>query len=423
MNRGIIYFLLFLFFASQCVASDPPDGENAVSEKVAKSKGEIKLVEENINYLNFISQRSNKLLDSIYCLKTKYSIESKVSAYDAANNDSLIKTRLKHLSEKTEIPLVYNESVKNYIKAYAISNPKKIGRILGEMEYYFPIFDYYLSKYELPPELKYLAAVESALDPTAVSKSGAVGLWQFLPGTAGLFDLEINSWVDERRDVFKSTDAACRYLEYLFRIYQDWEFALASYNGGPGAVSKAIGRSDGDSDYWGLRKYMSIQMQNYVPAFIAMNYVIAYHEDFSIKVEAPLYSHYKVDTIMVFKKVSFSQISKSIDLDVLYLKYLNPRYRKSVIPASKNGSVLVLPTDLLIEFVLSQNEIFNSEEFKQKEKKEISKLNLISYKVNKGESLHKIAIKFQCTIEDIMLWNNLSINHVLKYGETLKIYH
>jgi membrane-bound lytic murein transglycosylase D len=167
---------------------------------------------------------------------------------------------------------------------------------------------------------------------------------------------------------------------------------------------------------------MSTQMQNYVPAFIAMNYVIAYYEDFGIKVESPLYSHYQVDTIMVFEKVEFSQISKSIDLDVKHLKYLNPRYRKSIIPASENGSVLVLPTDLLIEFVISQNEIFNSKEFKQKEKKEISKLNLISYKVNKGESLHKIAIKYKCTIEDIMLWNNLSINHVLKYGETLKIY-
>jgi membrane-bound lytic murein transglycosylase D len=319
--------------------------------------------------------------------------------------------------------LDFNPIVKRYIKAYAIDNAEKISRILGEMQYFFPVFENYLNRYNLPPELKYLAAVESALDPNAVSKSGAVGLWQFLPGTAGLFDLEINAWVDERRDIYKSTDAACKYLEYLYRLYDDWHLVLASYNGGPGAVKKAIARANGQTNYWEISPFITTEMQNYVPAFIAMNYVIAYHEDFGIKPAIPLFSYFETDTIMVYKQLDFDKISNILPIEKEQIQYLNPIYRKSIIPSSEKSMPLVLPVNLLIDFIINIEEIYNTDIENDTEPiNNILEKQKIIVDIVSGDSFHKLAIRYKCTIDDILRWNNLSEGHLLKVGEKMIIY-
>ena len=378
------------------------------------------IFDSNSLYFEQVSQRPVDVLDSIIFTKSRNALYPVYTANDAANNDSLIQARLRFLSEKMEIPLDYNEYVKKYIHAYALENPDKISRILGEQFYYFPVFENYFGKYNLPPELKYLAAVESALDPFAVSKSGAVGLWQFLPGTAGLFDLEINAYIDQRRDVYLSTDAACRYIEYLYRIYGDWHLTLASYNGGPGAVQKAIARSGGERDYWKLRKHITGQMQNYVPAFIAMAYVMNYYHDFGIVPEVPKYSHFHVDTLMVYEAIDFGQISENLQLSVETLHYLNPVYRKHEIPESQAGHILVLPSEFVIEFILAFETIRQTP--KLEESREIQSTEKIKIKVKPGDSLHKLAIRYSCTIDDILKWNSISRDYQLRAGETLIIF-
>ena len=372
------------------------------------------------NNLEEIIKRSEYLIDSIEEQKRIESLAT-ASAKDAANNDSLIKARLDLIGESCSIKMDYTPAVKHYIHAYAIRNSDKVSRLLGRLEFYYPIFEEYLNRYNLPVELKHLAAVESALIPTAISKSGAVGLWQFLPGTAGLFDLKINSVVDERRDIHMSTEAACKYLEYLYRIYQDWHLALASYNGGPGAVKKAIAKAGGNTNYWEIRPLMTNQMQNYVPAFIAMNYVLRYYKDFGITPTIPTVSYHDTDTLMIYKPVQFKQISSVIPISVETIEQLNPTYRKSEIPETKDGSILILPKRCIIEFIINEEKILAQETEAPRELgAKVGEKKLI--KVKYGDSLHKLAIRYGCTLDDIMIWNNLKQNHQLLAGEELIVY-
>ncbi|HKK67119.1 MAG TPA: lytic transglycosylase domain-containing protein, partial [Bacteroidales bacterium] len=279
-----------------------PDGDEDASEH--KNKQSYHITEHRGKHLGvMVWQHQSRTNALIAARLSDNNTDSQFSAEEAANNDSLIRTRLEKLSERREIPMSFTPAVKSYIRKYAIENPEKVSAILGRSAYYYPIFDHYLHTHGLPPEIKHLAAVESALDPNAVSSSGAVGLWQFLPGSAGLFDLRMDAWLDERRDVYKSTEAACEYVSYLYRIFNDWHLALAAYNGGPGAVEKAIARAGGETNYWKLRPHMSKQMKIYVPAFIAMNYVLAYHKDFGIEAAVPSVHYHQTDTVHVTQKV------------------------------------------------------------------------------------------------------------------------
>ncbi|MGC9330252.1 MAG: transglycosylase SLT domain-containing protein [Bacteroidales bacterium] len=348
--------------------------------------------------------------------------EKAFSAYEASHNDSLIISRLEKLSRRTEIPLTYHPSVKAYIQAYGLRNPQKISRILGRSAFYYPIFDHYLNQYNLPPELKHLASVESSLDPLAVSKSGAVGLWQFLPGAAGLFDLQMDAWVDERSDPHKSTDAACRYLSYLYRIFGDWHLAMVAYNGGPGAIQKAMARCGGETNYWEIRHKLSKQMQSYVPAFIAMNYVLHYHRDFNIKPAVPVCYYHQTDTLLIKQKTSLDRVAEVLDIDNTIVRSLNPVYRQGIIPENDKGCVLVLPRAKSIAFILNQKIITGEQFIPEKKVINETKDKAITYIVQKGDSLHKIAIEHNCTIQDIRRWNNFPENKPLYYDEEIVLY-
>ena len=219
------------------------------------------------------------------------------------------------------------------------------------LEYVNPMFEEKLAKYELPLELKYLAIVESALNPNAISQSGAGGLWQFMYPTGKQFNLEVTSYVDERYDPLQATEAACQYLSSLYNIFGDWSLVLASYNAGPGNVSKAIRRSGGSQNYWNIRKNLPKETQGYVPAFLATMYIYEYHKEHGIRPDRATIKHFATDTIMIKKQMSFAQISDLLDVPVTQLQVMNPSYKLNVIPSYEDQNhFLRLPKDKIAVF-------------------------------------------------------------------------
>ncbi|NJO67987.1 MAG: lytic transglycosylase domain-containing protein [Bacteroidetes bacterium] len=235
------------------------------------------------------------------------------------------------MHQNSAIDLEFNSQVKKYIEIFTIQRRNDISKILGLKDYYFPIFEEYLDKYGLPLELKYLPVIESGLNPLARSSSGAVGLWQFLYHSANMFDLKMTSFTDERSDVYKSTDAACRYLKYLYQTYNNWYLVLSSYNGGLGVVRNAMERTNGKTAYTDLVNLFPEQTKNYVPAFMAMIYVLNYAGEHNIKPVRPAYLYNEVDTVMVKYNLQFSELSGVTGLPVEIIRQLNPSYKLDVI--------------------------------------------------------------------------------------------
>ncbi|MEE4198010.1 MAG: transglycosylase SLT domain-containing protein [Bacteroidales bacterium] len=341
--------------------------------------------------------------------------------------DLVYEYKIAKLNHLTPIELEYNERVRRYIDVYTIERREHLARIIGLAELYFPIFEEMLDKYGLPLELKYLAIVESALDPRAVSSSAAVGLWQFKINTSRMFDLEVNSYIDERSDPYRSTEAACAYLQYLYRIYNDWQLALAAYNGGPGVVRNAIIRSGGKTNFWEIEPYLPDQTNGYVPAFIAVNYVMNHYKEHNIEPIRSPYIHMDIDTITIHQATSFKRIAEFIDLPVEALQFLNPVYKLDYIPELENGATVVLPANKIRLFLKNEEAILDSNTNPKSHPEEIAfagdkngKTKII-HEVTKGEYFHKIAIKYNCTIEDIKIWNSLPTND-LQVGQKLNIW-
>jgi len=340
--------------------------------------------------------------------------------------DLVYEYKIAELNNMTPIELEYNERVRRYIDVYTIERREHLAKIIGLAELYFPIFEEALDKYQLPLELKYLAIVESALDPKAISSSAAVGLWQFKIGTSKMFDLEVNSYVDERCDPYKSTEAACSYLQYLYRIYNDWQLALAAYNGGPGVVRNAIARSGGKTDFWEIQEYLPAQTNGYVPAFIAVNYVMNHYEDHNIKPIKSEFIHLDVDTVKINKAATFKRISEVTNISVETLQFLNPSYKLDYVPKMKEPATLILPEKKIRTFLRNEKAIYDesvseSEFEKVAESGETNGKMKIIHEVEKGEYFHKIAIKYNCTIDDIKTWNSLPTND-LNVGQKLDIW-
>ncbi|MDY6800026.1 MAG: transglycosylase SLT domain-containing protein [Bacteroidota bacterium] len=340
--------------------------------------------------------------------------------------DLVYEYKIAELNNLTPIELEYNERVRRYIDVYTIERREHLAKIIGLAELYFPIFEEMLDKYRLPLELKYLAIVESALDPRAVSSSAAVGLWQFKINTSRMFDLEVNSYIDERCDPYKSTEAACAYLQYLYRIYNNWQLALAAYNGGPGVVRNAIIRSGGKTSFWEIEPYLPEQTNGYVPAFIAVNYVMNHYKDHNIEPIRSPFIHMDIDTIKIHHEASFKRIAEFIDVPVETLQYLNPAYKLDHIPKLKEGATVVLPANKVRSFLKNEAAILDSNKTTTPHNEIVllgdknGKTKII-HEVAKGEYFHKIAIKYNCTIEDIKIWNSLPTND-LNVGQKLDIW-
>lgn len=355
--------------------------------------------------------------------KYKYSKDS-VPEFDSL---TYVK-RFKTLDVNSPFKLVYNGYVKAYVNLYAKRRKKTTAKMLGLAPLYFPIFEENLDKYNLPLELKYLAIVESALNPKAKSRVGATGLWQFMYETGKMYDLNVTSYHDERSDVYKSTDAACRYLRDLYAMYNNWDLALAAYNCGPGNVNKAIRRSGGKTDFWEIMGFLPRETSGYVPAFMAVNYVMSYAAEHNIQAVKPELSCFKVDTVGINCQVSFAQLSEALDIPVEYLEYINPTYKHNYIPATGKANTLCLPADKMGLFLTNEEEIYAQKA--AKEEKELIAQNItvepqrsesIVYKVKSGDGLAKIAQQYHCRTTQIKEWNNLKSDRLM-VGQTLHIY-
>jgi membrane-bound lytic murein transglycosylase D len=339
--------------------------------------------------------------------------------------------RFEELNANSPFTLVYNRYIKGYINLYAKRRRKTTAKMLGLAPVYFPIFEENLDKYNMPLELKYLPIIESALNPKAKSRVGAGGLWQFMYRTGKMFDLEVTSYYDERSDVYKSTDAACQYLKSLHKMYDNWNLALAAYNCGPGNVNKAIRRSGGKRTYWEIRNYLPRETRGYVPAFIAVNYVMAYASEHNIYPKTPDVSCFKVDTVTLSDHLSFAQISEYLDLPIEYIEFLNPAYKQNFIPNTSEANTLCLPSDKMGDFLTNEKTIYSlktendrkdSIAFAQNRPVQtVNKGNAIVYKVRSGDVLGTIASRYRCRVSQIKDWNNLHSDR-LRIGQKLYLY-
>lgn len=419
MNRFytvLIYIILFnCFYISYGVA------QNKVTEDIADDP--IVAAIDSLYKLDLFEKGYQKIN---YPVNPKYNFSpDSIPLYDA----TVYAARLAKLDALSPFDLRYNNVVKSYIEMYAIRKRQVVSRMMALSQYYFPIFEETLDKYNLPLELKYLAICESALNPVARSRAGAAGLWQFMYPTGKMYGLKVNSYIDERYDPYKSTNAACQYLQYLYSLYNDWEIVLAAYNCGPGTINKAIRRSGGKKTYWEIRPYLPRETQGYVPAFIAVNYVMSHTAEHNIQSATPKQYFSQVDTVTIKKQLSFYQISSLLNVSEEELQFLNPSYRKRVIPVYSGFiSVLTLPSDKMGVFLNNEEKIYAN--LKEETPPAIIEGETEGYVpgrvmkthyVKSGETLGSIAKKYRCSVNDIKRWNNRKSNN-LSVGSKLKIY-
>ncbi len=336
----------------------------------------------------------------------------------------LLIEQLELLNKQSLFQIQHNPTLERYIRVFLKDRRESLSKLMDKSIYYFPIFEKYLDKYDLPLEIKYLAIVESALQPDAISPSGAKGLWQFMYNTGKEYNLDVNSYIDDRFDPLKSTEAACQYLSKLYKTFNDWDLALAAYNSGPTNVKKAITRSGGKTNYWEIRKYLPEETRGYLPAFYATYYIFEYAETHKLTSQKSDLSYIEIDTIHIKNELSFSSIQKHIPIKRELLKSLNPQYKKELIPFSNNEKyVLTLPAALVSHFVINEKSIYNSMSLSIKtfESSAIIKVNKNnSHIVQNGENLNSIAKKYKISLDQLKKWNGLQTDFLIE-GQRLVI--
>ena len=356
-------------------------------------------------------------------------------SYGEVSEETYIR-RLAAIPSVIEMP--YNQVVRKHIERYVYRSRTLVEEMLGMSLYYMPIFEQALEKEGLPLELKYLPIVESALDPNAVSRVGAAGLWQFMIGTGKGLGLEVNSLVDERRDPYRSSAMAAKYLKNLYQIYNDWSLAIAAYNCGPGNVNKALHRNGGTGDFWDIYEYLPRETRGYVPAFIAANYAMTYYKQHNISpslARKPLIT----DTVSVNRRIHFGQIAKVLNIPIEEIRAFNPQYRADVIPGDNHPYPLVLPSQQVYSFIMSEDSIDNYRDDLYAHRSIVEPGGQVStieeyvngqtanntprtytHKVGRGETLATIAAKYGMTTDELMSLNNMSSERVRR-GDNLKV--
>ena len=343
--------------------------------------------------------------------------------------DSLLIERLNILNEATPIDLSYNQYIKAFINLY-VNKRKRLSRsVLGLAPLYFPMIEQVFDQYEIPLELKYLAVVESALSPSARSRVGAQGLWQFMYPTGKMYGLQVTSYTDDRMNPYKATVAAAQYMKDLYKMYGDWNLVLAAYNSGPGNVNKAIRRSGGHKDYWKIRPFLPRETRGYVPAFIAVNYMMSYGNDHDLYASNTLLYDVGVDTIEISKAFSFKQLADYLEMSEEEIAFFNPMYKLNYIPRSENKTqTLCLPADKIGLYLTNEKTIYAEIRRKEladsiagKENQIVAQPEVVVHSVRSGEFLGYIAEKHGVTVRDLMVWNNLRSSR-LKPGDRLTIY-
>lgn len=357
-------------------------------------------------------------------------------------SDEVYEARINSIT--SPIPLSFNPYVKGFIDLYSNKKRGLTQRAMGLSNLYFPMFEEVLDREGLPLEFKYLSIVESALNPVAVSHMGATGLWQFMYSTGIIYDLKVNSYTDDRKDPYKATVAACQYFKDMYRIYNDWLLVIAAYNCGAGNVNKAIRRSGGKTNFWEIMNYLPAETRGYVPAFIAVTYVMNYSREHGLYPIAPAYSYFEVDTVKVDRQITFKALSEVLDLPEDVIAYLNPVYKKKLIPDGDNAYALRIPTQKISLFLGKQEEIYAMSQpagkpvmqFASKNNdlvasadnadsgikyKTVSKKVKKTHTVKRGETLSGIADRYDTNLAEIKKLNRLKSSH-LKVGQKLQVY-
>ena len=375
--------LMPLTLSAQIIDEDEEDEEDDVEEE------EIILTDQygNTDEIDFPAAMTDNLdsLMNLYASKTYISTDNncQTSNTDPTYSREEYIDRLYRMPTIMEMP--YNEVVRACIDRYTVRLRRQVSWMLGAANFYMPIFEEALEAYQLPLELKYLPIIESALNPIAVSRAGACGLWQFMPGTAKMYNLEVNSLLDERRDPVKASYAAAHFLSDLYKVFGDWNLVIAAYNCGPENINKAIRRSGGERDYWKIYPYLPRETRGYVPAFIAANYAMTYYCEHNIcpmSTQLPV----KTDTVMLSRNVKFSEIADICGMDIEMIRSLNPAYRHDMVPGATRPMPLKLPLNDINRFVELEDSLFAAH---RDDKRMEVELNEHIIKDNTGNTGHK----------------------------------
>lgn len=413
--RNLLFIILFIFASNLCAQQ----AQTTVTEENQELTDFPESMLSDMDSLYWDWQSKNFLSIDENCMST---------ATNPIVSDSVYIDRLSRIPSIIEMP--FNDIVKKHIEAYTNRLRNKVSFILAAANFYMPLFEEALDTYDLPLELKYLPVIESALNPTAMSRQRASGLWQFMLRTGKLYGLENNSLVDERRDPIKSTWAAARYLKDLYNIYKDWNLALAAYNCGPGNVNKAIRRAGGATDYWEIYHLLPKETRGYVPGFIAANYIMNYYCEHGI---CPMDTQLPAttDTIHIHKNLNLKQVAEVCDINIDQLRSLNPQYKKDIVPGLSKPYVLRLPNNTVNRFIELEDSIYayKSKELLNKRQtvavKDITKSpayakNATYHKIRRGDTLGGIAMKYGVSVKQLRRLNNIRGNNITA-GKTLRI--
>lgn len=413
--RNLLFIVLFIFASNLCAQQT----QTTVTTENQETTDLPESMLSDMDSLYWDWQSKNFLSVDENCMTT---------ATNPIVSDSVYIDRLSRIPSIIEMP--FNDIVKKHIEAYTNRLRNKVSFILAAANFYMPLFEEALDTYDLPLELKYLPIIESALNPTAMSRQRASGLWQFMLRTGKLYGLENNSLVDERRDPIKSTWAAARYLKDLYNIYKDWNLALAAYNCGPGNVNKAIRRAGGATDYWEIYHLLPKETRGYVPGFIAANYIMHYYCEHGI---CPMDTQLPAttDTIHIHKNLNLKQVAEVCDINIDQLRSLNPQYKKDIVPGLSKPYVLRLPNNTVNRFIELEDSIYayKSKELLDKRHtvavKDITKSpayakNATYHKIRRGDTLGGIALKYGVSVKQLRRLNNIKGNNITA-GKTLRI--
>lgn len=425
------FFLLFIALLTSIGYSNAQQW-NSVEDSLS-SKQDLEFIDDDliVAALDSLSnlkyfENSDYAMQDLSCNKYNF-LPNFIPSY----HDSVYFYRVQQLDANSPIDLSYNQIVKTFIELYANKRRGTTSRVLGLSQIYFPLFEHYLDQFNLPLELKYLAIVESALNPEAKSRVGATGLWQFMYNTGKVYGLEVSSYVDDRNDPIKATIAACRHFTDLYNMYHDWLLVLAAYNSGPGNVNKAIRRSGGKMNFWEIRPYLPRETRDYVPAFIAVNYIMNFSQEHNLYPVTARITFHETDTVIVTQPLAFSTVSQKLNISVDELRFLNPTFRKNYIPATpQKPFIFRLPIASIGDFVTNEDALYAFNKLKAYEAPVAASSDNVEYeiitkkvyhKVRKGESIGSIARKYGCTTGEIKKWNRLRKAAVYQ-GQKLAIY-
>ena len=409
------FILISLFVAGFAHAQAPDTFIEKDKELKVALKQHLRAVEIDSAYLHLLTDKGlYEEMQSDVRRDPDMELEREVT-------EAVLRKRLAELDKRTPIDVGYNENLASVINYYLSKDEAYFQRIFSLGDFYFPMIESALVQRSLPLELKYLAVVESALNPQAKSHAGAVGLWQFMYQTGKAYGLEVNSYQDERMQPELATDAAAEYLKDLYRIFDDWNLALAAYNSGPGNVNKAIRRSGGNTDFWDIKYFLPRETSGYVPSFLAIMYLFEFADEHGIEYRKPPVFRYATDTVRIKRPLDIAKLAESLSVEKEAIEYLNPSYYKGLIPFYDHKEQYIrLPIRTAGSFVSNEDKIYSYAAVEKKKEEKKAEDQSIVYRVKRGDFLGRIANKFSVRVHEIKRWNGLRSSR-LAIGQRLII--